>query len=209
LYDPYTEQELVTVLSNTMPLTPRYCRLSRIIRDIPSNEIVAGNKKTNLRQIVEGYILKSGRKLNDIRSREIKNERVSWDNLVMEIIRYPSSIGTEYFISYRTKDTDRICGFLRLAIPNWVYRRKNYIHELRDTAIIREVHVYGKVMSLDTESSGESQHLGLGKKLIEKAEEISKRNGFKYISVISAIGTREYYKKRGFVLGELYMKKAI
>ncbi len=209
LYDPYTEQELVTVLSNTMPLTPRYCRLSRIIRDIPSNEIVAGNKKTNLRQIVEGYILKNGRRLNDIRSREIKNESVGWDNLELEIIKYSTSIGMEYFLSYKTKDNDKICGFLRLCIPNMYYRKNNYIEELRDSSLIREVHVYGRVMSLDVDSSGESQHLGLGKKLIEKAEEITKKNNINSISVISAIGTREYYKKRGFEMGEMYMRKEI
>ena len=209
LYDPYTEQELVTVLSNTMPLTPRYCRLSRIIRDIPSNEIVAGNKKTNLRQIVEGYISRNGKKLNDIRSREIKNESVGWDNLELEIIKYSTSIGKEYFLSYKTKDTDKICGFLRLCIPNMYYRKNNYIAELRYSSLIREVHVYGRVMSLDVDSSGESQHLGLGKKLIEKAEEITKKNNISSISVISAIGTREYYKKRGFEMGEMYMRKEI
>jgi elongator complex protein 3 len=111
LYDPYTEQELVNVLSNTMPLTPRYCRLSRIIRDIPSNEIVAGNKKTNLRQVVERYILRNGRRLNDIRSREIKSRSVRWENLELEIIKYPTSIGKIIVISYKTKDTDKICGF--------------------------------------------------------------------------------------------------
>ena len=209
LYDPYTEKELVNVLSNTMPLTPRYCRLSRIIRDIPSNEIVAGNKKTNLRQIVEGYILKNGRRLNDIRSREIKNESVGWDNLELEIIKYSTSIGMEYFLSYKTKDNDKICGFLRLSLPTKKYRKENFIEELRDSSLIREVHVYGKVMSLDVDSSGESQHLGLGKKLIEKAEEITRKNNIHSISVISAIGTREYYKKRGFEMGEMYMRKEI
>ncbi len=208
-FKPYSEDELIRVLSTVMPLTPRYCRLSRIIRDIPSEEIVAGNKKTNLRQIVEEYIRRSGKRMSDIRSREIKNESVGWDNLVMEIIRYDTSTGKEFFLSYRTKDSDKICGFLRLSIPDRKYSKDNFMVELRDSAVIREVHVYGRVMSLDVDSSGESQHLGLGKRLIEEAEEISKREGFRYISVISAIGTREYYKKRGFVLGELYMKKEI
>lgn len=209
LYKPYSEEELIDVLSHTMPSTPRYCRLSRIIRDIPSNEILGGNKKTNLRQIVEEYIRKNGKRLNDIRSREIKNENVSWENLELEIIRYNTFIGKEYFLSYKTKDTDKICGFLRLCIPRLNYRKSNYIEELRNSSLIREVHVYGKVMSLNVDSSGEPQHLGLGKKLIEKAEEITKKNGIKYISVISAIGTREYYKKRGFEMGEMYMRKEI
>lgn len=208
-YHPYTEEELLRVLTETMPTTPRYCRLSRIIRDIPSEEIVAGNKKTNLRQVAEELIQKKGKKMNDIRSREIKNEKVSWENLVLEIIKYNTSTGKEYFLSYKTKDTDKICGFLRLSIPEKKYRKENFIEELRNSSIIREVHVYGKVMSLNIDSSGESQHLGLGKKLIEKAEEITKREKIHRISVISAIGTREYYKKRGFELGKLYMGKEI
>jgi elongator complex protein 3 len=208
-YQQYTEEELLKVLTETMPVTPRYCRLSRIIRDIPSEEIVAGNKKTNLREIAEREILMRGKRLNDIRSREIKNESVSWDNLVLEVIKYPTSIGKEYFLSYRTKDTDKICGFLRLAVPDGRNRRENFVEELRGSSIIREVHVYGRVMSLDVDSSGESQHLGLGKRLIEKAEEITRKEGIHRISVISAIGTREYYKKRGFEMGRLYMGKSI
>jgi elongator complex protein 3 len=208
-YKPYTEKELLEVLLNTMPNTPRYCRLSRIIRDIPSGEIVAGNKKTNLRQIAEEKIRKQGKILQDIRSREIRNEHISIDDIEMEIIKYDSSIGKEYFISYKTKTDDKICGFLRLCIPNLYYRNFNYVKELRNCTIIREVHVYGKVMELKQESIGQSQHLGLGKKLINKAIEISKQKGINKISVISAIGTREYYEKNGFTKGDLYMYKKI
>jgi elongator complex protein 3 len=96
-----------------------------------------------------------------------------------------------------------------LSIPNAKERKNNFVEELRDSSIIREVHVYGRVMSLDIDSSGESQHLGLGKRLIEMAEEITKKEKIQRISVISAIGTREYYKKRGFEMGRLYMGKEI
>jgi len=75
--------------------------------------------------------------------------------------------------------------------------------------IIREVHVYGNVVNIGKDSSGESQHLGLGKKMIEIAEDISREEGFKRISVISAIGTREYYQKRGFKKDDLYMSKSL
>jgi len=209
MYEPYSEDELLEVLVSVMPSTPRYCRLSRIIRDIPSEEIVAGNKKTNLRQIAEKEIEERGLKLQEIRSREIQDSNVAMKDLEMEIINYKSSIGKEVFISFKTKKTDKICGFLRLCLPNFFYKRFNYIEELRDSSIIREVHVYGKVMSLTEDSSGQPQHLGLGKKLIQKAEEISRENRFKSISVISAIGTREYYKARGYDKGELYMKKRL
>jgi elongator complex protein 3 len=206
-YQPYTEEELLQVLIHTIPNTPRYCRLSRIIRDIPSDEIVDGNKKTNMRQIAEKKIIEMGGQLQDIRSREIRNEIVIEDDLKYEEITYQTTVSKEYFLSYRTKETDRICGFLRLSIPKKRYSRNNHIEELRDSSIIREVHVYGKVVGISKDSTGEAQHLGLGKKLINKAENMSKMKGYSKINVISAIGTREYYKKRGFERGDLYMFK--
>ena len=101
------------------------------------------------------------------------------------------------------------CGFLRLSLPKKKYKRKHFLKEIEGCSLIREVHVYGKVLGIKDRSSGESQHLGLGKKLIGIAEEISKDYGFEKISVISAIGTREYYRKRGFSDGELYMEKKL
>jgi elongator complex protein 3 len=94
-----------------------------------------------------------------------------------------------------------------LSLPKG--KNRHFLDELKGCAIIREVHVYGKVLGLGKESEGESQHLGLGKNLIKEAEKISKENGFKKISVISAIGTRGYYEKRGFKGGELYMNKGL
>lgn len=208
-YKPYTKDELLTVFVNTLPNTPRYCRLTRIVRDIPSNEIVDGNKSTNFRQIAEEEIRKRGKKIQDIRSREIKGESVTWNDIELETIKYNTSVSTEYFISYRTKITDRICSFLRLSLPKKELSKNNFIDELKDSAIIREVHVYGTVVNIGKESSGESQHLGLGKKMIEIAEGITKRNKYTKLSVISAIGTKEYYAKRGFKDTGLYMSKEL
>ncbi len=207
LYAPYTDRELTDLLKTVLPLTPRYCRLTRVVRDIPSNEIVAGNKKTNLRQLVQQEMEKENIKMEDIRSREIRGEKITEDMLEMEKIEYNTTVSKEIFISYKTKDGDKICGFLRLSLPKGKYRHKHFLDELKGCAIIREVHVYGKVLGLGKDSNGESQHLGLGKSLIEEAEKISKENGFKKISVISAIGTRKYYEKRGFKRGKLYMNK--
>ncbi len=204
-YLPYTYEQLLNLFVNILPLTPRYTRLTRIVRDIPANEIVSGNKSSNFRQIAEKEIARLGEKIQDIRSREIKGESVTWDNLELEVIKYDTSISKEYFISYKTKDTDRICSFLRLSIP----KKETYITELKNSSIIREVHVYGKLVNIGNKSKGESQHLGLGKKMIKKAEEISKENGLKKISVISAIGTKEYYKEREFVPTNMYMSKTL
>lgn len=205
-YKPYDEKTLVKVVGECIALTPRYCRLSRVIRDIPSQEIAAGNKKTNLRQIVEQYLEKKGIKPEDIRSREIKGEEIKKEDIKLEKIEYKTSTGKEIFLSYKTKTDDKICGFLRLSLPKKILSRKHPLDELKDSSIIREVHVYGKVVGIDKKSKeGESQHLGLGKELIKLAEGISKKRGYKKISVISAIGTREYYKKLGYKRNDLYM----
>lgn len=205
-YKPYDEKTLVKVIGECIASTPRYCRLSRVIRDIPSQEIAAGNKKTNLRQIVEGYLAKKDIQPEDIRSREIKGEEIKKEDIKLEKIEYKTSTGREIFLSYKTKTDDKICGFLRLSLPKKILSRKHPLDELKDSSIIREVHVYGKVVGIDKKSKeGESQHLGLGKELIKLAEEISKKRGYKKISVISAIGTREYYKKLGYKRNNLYM----
>lgn len=208
-YKPYTHKQLLKYFVKTLPTTPRFVRLTRIIRDIPSNEIVAGNKATNFRQIAEKEILRQKLSIQDIRSREIRGREVQWSDIEEEVIKYKTSVSTEYFISYKTKDRDQICGFLRLSIPKKSLSKKNFIKELKNSSIIREVHVYGRVVNIGDSSEGESQHLGLGKRLVEKAEEISKRNRFDKISVISAIGTREYYEKRGYVKDELFMNKEL
>jgi len=200
-YKPYTPEELVNLIADCMEVTPEYCRLTRIIRDIPSTEIEDGNKTTNLREVVEFKLRKEGRQNPNIRAREIKGQRVSMDDLHLDILKYSTRETTEYFLQYITRDR-KIAGFLRLSIPSL---RENVItDELNDCAIIREVHVYGPSLELSKYSEGQAQHLGLGTKLIEKAKEISKQNGFKKLAVISSIGTREYYEKRGFKLNELY-----
>ncbi|MEO6728616.1 MAG: tRNA uridine(34) 5-carboxymethylaminomethyl modification radical SAM/GNAT enzyme Elp3 [Candidatus Dojkabacteria bacterium] len=200
-YQPYTTQQLVTLLADMMEATPEYNRLTRIIRDIPSTEIEDGNLTTNLREVVEHLLKKDGRANPNIRAREIKNKVVSFDDLHLDIIEYDTNTATEYFLQYITQQRE-IAGFLRLSIPK--EKTNKITEELNDAAMIREVHVYGPSLELSKESSGQAQHLGLGTKLIEKAKEMVKEHGFTNLAVISAIGTREYYGKRGFKLGEFY-----
>ncbi len=205
-YKPYETAELVKLLADMMEQTPEYCRLTRIIRDIPSTEIEDGNLTTNLREVVEHLLKKDNRQNPNIRAREIKGKIVSFDDLHLDITEYDTKTSNEYFLQYITESRE-IAGFLRLSIPKVM---KNKItNELDDSAIIREVHVYGPSLELGKDSSGQAQHLGLGTKLIEKAKEMAKENGFKKLAVISSIGTREYYDKRGFKLGEFYQTAEI
>ncbi len=203
-YKPYVGDELKELLEDLMKLTPRYCRLTRVIRDIPGEYIVEGNKVTNLRQYVEDELIKQGTPCKCIRCREIKAKKVKWSNLKVEKIEYETSVGKEMFLSYVTKD-DKLAGFLRLSLP----KEKCFIDELGINALIREVHVYGEVADVGKKEKGKAQHIGIGSKLVKLAEEISKEDCYNGISVISAVGTRKYYERLGYEMGELYMKKGL
>jgi len=182
-WKPYSDSDLVELLTHVFIKVPRYCRITRVIRDFSSGDIVAGSKKSNLRQIVEKEV-----KSKDIRAREIRDGKVS--KYTFKITKYKTKVSTEYFLEYLTTE-DKLIGFLRLSLP-----------EKGDTAMVRELHVYGK--STEVGKEGKAQHLGFGKKLIKKAKEISKNEGYVDLAVISAVGTREYYRGLGFRDGELY-----
>lgn len=157
-----------------------------MMRDISSTDITQGVKKTNLRQNVEEAAERASAEQNvpiqEIRHREISQDKTNIENFKLDDIEYKTTTTTEHFLQYVTPE-NKILGFLRLSLPNE-----------GDTAMIREVHVYGKVASIG-DSATNAQHLGLGTKLIEKATEISAANNYNQLNVISAIGTREYYKK--------------
>lgn len=183
LWQPYSLVELTNLLVKILPLVPQYCRVSRMIRDFSSEDIVSGNKQSNLRQIVEAKI---GKKVKEIRSREIRNQPTG--KFKLKIITYQTSIGQEKFLQFVTS-TNQICAFLRLSLP-----------DKKSSAMIRELHVYGQ--SLELGAKGKSQHLGLGSRLLKTAIKLAA--GYRQLSVISAVGTREYYRRRGFTDGLLY-----
>lgn len=200
LWKPYSYDELLEVLTFAFENTPEYCRLTRVIRDIPSTDIVEGNKLTNFRQIAEQDLQKRGKKSADIRAREIKHRTITEQDIELDEIWYETSVSTEVFLQFITKDDRAIAGFLRLSLP----KKASFIKELAGAAIIREVHVYGNVVNIGDKSKGKAQHLGLGTKLLTRARIIAAENAFKKLAVISAVGTREYYRSRGFKDGELY-----
>jgi len=208
-YHPYTTAELEDVLSYCLLHTPRYCRLTRIVRDIPSQEIETGNKITNLRQIVELKLIKAGTPCQCIRCREIRQKQITRDDLKTDDIDYKVSFGSEHFLSLQTKTGGKIAGFLRLNLPKLTEAEKNYVPELRDCALIREVHVYGQMLAVGTKHTNETQHLGIGKELLSKAEKMAQDKGFRKIAVISAIGTRRYYQKFGYQMDGLYQVKEL
>ncbi|HOU75867.1 MAG TPA: tRNA uridine(34) 5-carboxymethylaminomethyl modification radical SAM/GNAT enzyme Elp3 [Candidatus Dojkabacteria bacterium] len=205
-YSPYTTTQLIETISQIKQIVPQYCRISRVFRDIPSTEIVAGNDKTNLREMIWKYMSSQNLKCNCIRCREIRKNQIT-NKIEYSIIKYKVQNSNEYFIQATTETINRkncILGFLRLSI---IDRRKpiedsskNSILELpeflKNRAMIREIHVYGNSEKIG--HIGTVQHTGIGKQLIKMAIEITKSNNFSKIFVISAVGTREYYRKLGF-----------
>lgn len=199
LWRPYTHDELLEILTAAFALTPEYCRLTRVVRDIPSTDIVVGNKMTNFREVVDQAMQQRGISTGDIRSREIRHSTVVIDDLMLDEVYYESSSSQEIFLQYITRNRE-IAGFLRLSLPTL----PPITPELENAAMIREVHVYGQSLQLGENETGRAQHAGLGKNLIEHTVTIAREHGYQQLAVISAIGTREYYRKRGFIDGALY-----
>jgi elongator complex protein 3 len=153
---------------------------------------------------VENELARRGERSSDIRSREVRYERVNRSELYLDELWYESGCSEEVFLQFITNERD-IAGFLRLSLPT----EAPITPELEHAAMIREVHVYGQSLGIGAESSGKAQHVGLGTQLIERAVEIAKERGYGKLAVISAIGTREYYRKRGFRNGDLYQVREL
>jgi elongator complex protein 3 len=203
-YEPYSEETLLNLIADIKPSVPRYCRINRIIRDIPSTYVVEGNKNTSLRQDIHLEMAKRDTQCECIRCREVRKKKVTSESVAFHDLVYHPAHAEEHFLSFDTPD-DHLAGFLRLSLPEDT--SVTGMDDLAGAAIIREVHVYGQSLEVGEERSGIAQHSGLGTRLIGEAERIAKGKGFKRLAVIAAVGTRAYYAGRGFELGEHYMVK--
>ncbi len=202
LWRPYSHRELLAVLEFCLMQTPAYCRLTRVVRDIPSPDIVVGNKKTNFRQIVMDRLQQLDKRMQDIRAREIRNTPFKITQLKFTVLTYTTSVSQEKFLQFlvKTKQGEKLLAFLRLSLP----ASESFIGELKQAAIIREIHVYGRATALGQREKGKAQHLGLGRKLITQAKNFAHQAGYHRLAVISAVGTRAYYRRQGFTDGVLY-----
>jgi len=210
-YKPYDAEEAADVISEMFRHIPRYVRVMRIQRDIPATLISSGVRKSNLRELVEKKIKEKGIRAMEIRSREVgfvdesgEIENVEIENMKIKKLRYKASGGLENFISFESEE--RIAGFVRLRFPDdFIFRKE--IDE--NTALIRELHVYGPEEKIGSGSSGKIQHTGIGKILMGEAEDEAREKGFKKIIVISGVGAREYYYKLGYKQEGPYVSKMI
>lgn len=206
-YQPYTQKQLIDLIIKIKKITPPWVRITRLIRDIPEESIIAGNKTTNLRQLIALQAKKDGWSCQCIRCREAghadKVGQLKAQSQKLKVIRYNANNGTEYFLSFESTDEKILYAFLRLRIPN--DSNNNPTLALQGSALIRELHTYGQ--ATDIGDKGTVQHLGLGKKLLIEAERIAKKNKLKKIAVISGIGVRSYYQKFDYQLADTYMVK--
>lgn len=210
-YTPLRTDEAAPIIASFMGIIPPYCRIMRVQRDIPPKFSTDGVHRSNLRQYVDDIMKEKAIVCNDIRQREVgtfikQGGDVSYLHPTIHVQTYDAAGGKEYFIS--TEDQGVLFGFVRMRIPS-----KDAEQFLgKQTAIIRELHVYGHAASLgmrqdDAGGSAPAQHKGYGKLLMQQAEEIARSEKMLRMLVISGVGVRGYYRKLGYELDEPYMAK--
>jgi elongator complex protein 3 len=198
-WQPYPQEILESLLKKMLLSVPLWCRISRMIRDFSKDDIVAGNKKANLRQHLQKELQVQHKVVKEIRSREVRQMQQPNFKPVVTQHAYATGIGEDIFLQI-CDEKDQIYGYLRLTLP----QKEAPLHELKDAALIRELHIYGRSLPLKGPSLPGSQHRGYGTLLLEQAAKISLEAGFNKLCVISGIGTRSYYRKKGFSDGKLY-----
>lgn len=205
-YKELTTEQAVDVIVESKKYIPKYCRIMRINRDIPTFMSEAGVRKTNLRQYVEEEQKKRHIKCNCIRCREPKQKIISWKDVKLLRLNYESSKGREIFLSYEDLKQDILIGFARLRIPYKPFRKEI----TNKSAGIRELHVYGQAVKIG-EKDNNIQHKGLGIKLMQEVERIAKEEyNMNKLLVISGIGVRNYYiNKLGYKKDGFYVSKTL
>lgn len=229
-YKPYTKEQIEAILVDMLKSIPRYCRVMRVMREIPPEYLVAGTIKIDLRKDIEEELRKKNTKLKEIRYREIGfalRDKIEVNtNLKLKITKYKSSNGEEFFLEIINED-NILFGLLRLRIfdspstispPTYPYlvnnpkksssalARDNFKQKEKQ-AIIRELHVYGQSLKLGEKKKIAAQHKGFGRWLMDETEKIIKKEKIKKLDVISGVGVREYYRKLGYELRNGYMVK--
>lgn len=213
LYKPYPDDVLIDLLLEMKKTIPPWVRIMRIQREIESEYIINGNSGSNLRQILQQKLKEQGLRCNCIRCREVGMRKLGRHDVNMSLKRidYDSSDGKEVFLSLEDSDKKVLFGYLRLRKLAKPHRKELKEKDGTPSAIVRELHILGQLVDIGRNSDfTTSQHKGYGSRLLEKAEEIVKSEfGMNSISIISAIGTRQYYKKFGYELNGPYVSKKL
>ncbi len=207
-WKPLNNEEAADLIARALAYVPKYVRVMRIQRDIPAKLIAAGVTAGNLRQLVMNKAKELGIEIKEIRSREVGIRlRDGWEIGEPELKRldYEASNGLEVFLSFED-DQETLFGFLRLRKPFDPFRPEIS----KETALIRELHVYGPEVEIGHKDYEKVQHKGLGRALVEEAERIAKEEwGFDRILVISGVGVRPYYRRLEYERVGPYMGKIL
>ena len=210
-YEPYTTEEATELIAQVKKMIPSWVRVMRIQRDIPAGLIMAGVKKSNLRELVLQKLKDEGSTCQCIRCREV-GHRIIKDNVSPDLekirfskLEYKASDGKEFFISIEDRLNDVLIGYLRLRAPS----EKAHRPEIGpDTSIVRELHVYGDVVPVGKHVAEAWQHKGCGALLLSEAEKTSLEElGREKIVITSALGTKQYYKGFGYDYDGPYVSK--
>jgi elongator complex protein 3 len=211
-YHPYNTEEAATLIAQIKEFIPPWVRVMRVQRDIPAGLILAGVKKSNLRELAKEKLREQGGVCRCIRCREVGHRLVA-DGVKADLEKvkiytqtYAASEGTEVFISAEDKTNDVLLGYLRLRIPSEQAFRPEITAV--PSAIVRELHVYGQLVPVGARLEGAWQHRGFGVELLSEAERLARTVfGKKKLLVISALGTRRYYKRLGYEQDGVYVSK--
>lgn len=206
-FKPYDEKQAARVIARMKKIVPRYCRIMRVERDIPTNLIAAGVKKSNLRELAHAEMRKRGWACSCIRCREAglkqlkEGIEIDFRDLKLNALRYQASGGTELFLSFDDKKNDALAAFLRLRV------------NADGTTGVRELRVFGEQVAVgeEPEAGGKAvQHKSLGRRLLSQAEEIA-RGDFdaRKLFVLSGVGVKPYYKKLGYRNDGFYVSKKL
>lgn len=229
-YIPYSYEQLEEVIMYAKANIPKYIRISRIFRDIPVDNIIGGADIPHMRQKLQRKMAANNEYCACIRCREIKNREIEKGRVVYEHESYPAQGGTEFFITanyYPRQDEvldmdeadqkkigvlkSYIVGFCRLRIQD-SDDALDYMPVLKGAGVIRELHVYGKMVPnyLSKFMTSNTQHRGIGSKLVKIAEELAIKNGKYKMAVISGVGVREFYRRKlNYKLEDNYMTKRL
>ena len=217
-YKPYAEEDggskMVELMLFILRHSPYKLRLNRIVRDIPNNYILGGENRPNLRQLLASKMQERGILCKDIRERECKGQCLNIDDATLFVDTFATDGGTEYYCSVENSARTVLYGHLRLRLRDNIQDSTDpsmFLYpSLAGAALIRELHTYGKIVAVrggDTEKV--TQHHGVGKQLMKRAEEIAVSQGYKRIAVISGVGVRGYYEKLNYKLEDTYMVKEL
>lgn len=210
-FEPLTVDDAVIEIADLKEMLPPWVRTMRIMRDIPSNLVDAGITASNLGQLVYEELGRRKSRCSCIRCREVGrflDGGIEPDAHHINVVRrtYEASQGTEEFLSFEDTKQDILIGFLRLRRPGDPFRAEID----SETALVRELHVYGPQLEIGEKPQFEWQHRGYGKELLSEAERIAAEEwSMKQMLVTSGIGARQYYQKQGYEKKGAYMGKRL